>query len=68
MVSEVGLACQTREPQAGQNMQCRVRPVSVGRDHTAGVPRVTCRAPAGTETEMPKAEADCFWHSRQWQT
>jgi hypothetical protein len=51
-----------------QNMQSSVRPLSVGRDQILTSPRSTRNASLGTRTEMPKADADCFWHSRQWQT
>ncbi len=49
-------------------MQRRVRPLSVRRDQVLGSPAVRRNAALGTSSEMPKAEADCFWHSRQWQT
>ena len=67
-VPEPGLACQTREPHAGQNMQSSVRPLSVCRDQVLGSPAVRLNAALGTSSETPNAEADCFRHSRQWQT
>jgi len=60
--------CHTRDPQIEQNMQSIVRPLSVGRVHVFGEPWVTLKAGRGTRSDMPNADADCFWHSRQWQT
>jgi hypothetical protein len=40
----------------------------VARNQKRGVPLVSRNAWRGTETEMPKAEADCLRHWRQWQT
>ena len=67
-VSEPGLACQTREPQPGQNMQRSVRPLPVFRDQVLASPAVRLNAVLGTSSETPNAEAECFRHSRQWQT
>src|SRR3954471_14371002 len=61
-------ACQSREPQSGQNAQVSRLPLSVSRVQNFGTPCVTLRPDLVTSTEMPKAEADCLRHSRQWQT
>jgi len=49
-------------------MQSSVRPLSVRRDQVLGAPALRRNAVLGTTNETPNAEADCFWHSRQWQT
>ena len=61
-------SCQSREPQSGQKAPVKQPPLSVVRDQNFGFPRVTRKPSRGRMTEIPKAEADCFWHSRQWQT
>jgi hypothetical protein len=61
-------SCQTREPQAGQNAQASVPPLPFARDQTFTSPCVRRKSARLTMTEMPKADEDCFWHSRQWQT
>jgi hypothetical protein len=58
-------SCHTREPQARQNAQARVPPLSVARDQTFTSPCVTWKSERLTMTETPNADADCFWHSRQ---
>src|SRR3954468_17065323 len=68
IVAEPGLACHTREPQVPQNMQSSVHPLSVRRDQVRTSPCCRLNALFGTRSEMPKAEADCLRHSRQWQT
>jgi hypothetical protein len=60
--------CHTREPQSGQKKQVRDRPVSVGRVQCLSLPVRSRTSALRATTEIPKAEADCFWHSRQWQT
>lgn len=55
-------ACHNRLPQTGQKTQSSPVPRSVARDHVAGLPATSSSASAGTITEMPKAEADCFRH------
>jgi len=35
------------------------------RDQTFGAPRVTRKLARGTMSDIPNAEAACFWHSRQ---
>ena len=61
-------SCHSREPQAGQKAQISVRPLSARRDQRATAPRPRRKSARRTISEMPKAEADCFRHSRQWQT
>jgi hypothetical protein len=46
-------------------MQSSTRPLSVGLDQVLTSPPVSRNARAGTITEIPNAEADCFRHSRQ---
>jgi hypothetical protein len=58
-------SCQISEPQAGQNAQARVPPLSAARDQTSTSPRVTRKSECLTMTEMPNADDDCFWHARQ---
>ena len=58
-------SCQSREPHSPQNRQRRRRPLSAGRDQDLTAPCVRRKPLLGTIREMPKAEADCFWHSRQ---
>ena len=60
-------SCHSREPQSGQKAQCRVRPLSVARDQRSVLPWVRWKSSRRTKSEMPKAEADCLRHSRQWQ-
>jgi hypothetical protein len=64
----LSVSCQSRDPQAGQKAHLRRLPLSAARIQYFGAPRVTRRPARGTSSDMPKAEADCFWHSRQWQT
>jgi hypothetical protein len=54
-------SCHTREPQAGQNAQYRVPPLSVARDQTFTSPRMIRKSERLMMTEMPNADADCFW-------
>jgi hypothetical protein len=61
------LSCQSREPQLPQNTQLRRRPLSVARGQLLGSPDSSVSPARGTWSEMPNAEADCFWHSWQWQ-
>ncbi len=61
-------SCQRREPQFGQKAHLTRPPLSVGRVQNSGPPRVTRKPVCGTMKDIPNAEADCFWHSRQWQT
>jgi hypothetical protein len=58
-------SCYTREPQEGQNAQASVPPLSVARDQTFTSPCVRRKSARLMMTEMPQAEADCLWHSRQ---
>jgi hypothetical protein len=60
-------SCQTREPHSGQNAQSTTRPLSAGRDQKRGTPESRLKSARLTHTEMPKADADCLRHSRQWQ-
>jgi hypothetical protein len=60
--------CHTRDPQSGQNAHCVVPPLSVGLDQYLGSPLTRRKSARLTRWVMPKADADCFWHSRQWQT
>ena len=42
-----------------------MRPLSVARDQKLTPPWLSRKSARRTITEMPKADADCFWHSRQ---
>ena len=61
-------SCQTRVPQSGQNIRRSRRPLSATLTQLFGVPWVRRKSSRRTIAEMPKAEAVCFRHSRQWQT
>jgi hypothetical protein len=68
MASAAGSPWNSRVPQVGQKEQS-MRPCTLAaRLHCFGLPAITFKSPLRTMTEMPKAEAACFWHSRQWQT
>jgi hypothetical protein len=60
-------SCQSREPQFGQKAHFNLRPLSVPRVQNFGSPRINRNPLRGTSNDKPNAEADCFWHSRQWQ-
>jgi hypothetical protein len=64
----LSVSFQSRDPQVGQKAHLRRLPLSAARIQYFGAPRVTRRPARGTSSDTPKAEADCFWHSRQWQT
>jgi hypothetical protein len=64
----LSVSCQSRDPQFGQKAHLRRLPLSAVRAQYSGTPRVTRRPARGTASDMPKAETDCFFHSRQWQT
>ena len=68
IVASPGLAWRMRVPQSTQNMHSSTLPLSVGRLHVLRLPCLSTNASAGTMTEMPKADADCLRHSRQWHT
>jgi hypothetical protein len=68
IVSEDGSdSCQSREPQVGQKAHLSFPPLSVARLQYLGAPWITRKPARGTSSDIPKAEADCFWHSWQWQ-
>ena len=62
------LSCQSRVPQTAHKTQSTRRPLSAARDQTLVSPDKTVRPDRGTWRDMPNAEADWFWHSRQWHT
>ena len=60
-----GLPCHTRDPHRGQNAQSTEPPIVAGRVQTCGYPDSRLKSAAFTSTEIPNADEDCFWHSRQ---
>jgi hypothetical protein len=68
IVASPGVVWRMRVPQSAQNMHSSTLPLSVGRLQLLRWPCVSMNASVGTMTEMPKAEADCLRHSRQWHT
>jgi hypothetical protein len=55
-----GLAWSIRVPHATQNVHSSKFPLSVARRHVRTFPSRRMNASAGTMTDTPKADADCF--------
>jgi hypothetical protein len=69
LLSPPAYSCHRREPHSGQKAQSSTATaLSVGRDQKRCRPESSEKSVRLTHTEIPNAEADCFRHSRQWQT